>query len=125
MVSEGDRRPGRALDPGRYPGPVTDARKRLLIALGLTLCLGGLLVLAAGPLAALPALLAFLPLLRGHYLGSRALERAIVARRRSARPSPAPASRPALAERAFMARGGRLIADSLAERPPPLATALA
>ena len=59
---------------------VIDGRKRLLLALGVTICLGGALVLAAGLLAALPALLAFLPLLAGHYAGAGRLERAITAR---------------------------------------------
>ena len=51
---------------------VIDDRKRLLLALGVTVCLGGALVLAAGLLAALPALLAFLPLLAGRYARRRA-----------------------------------------------------
>ena len=51
--------------------------RRLLLAVGLTVMLGGTLALAAGVLAALPALLAFLPLLAGRYLGADRLEAAI------------------------------------------------
>ena len=98
-----------------------DDRKRLLLALGVTVCLGGALVLAAGLLAALPALLAFLPLLAGHYAGAERLERAITARLARPRERGAPSPRPALVLRAGTSRGGRLIADSLAKRPPPLA----
>jgi hypothetical protein len=94
-------------------------RARLLLALGVTACLGGALVLAAGPLAALPALLAFLPLLGGHYLGGRQLERAITARLPGATRRRSVPRRPRPLARAFAARGGRLIADSLAKRPPP------
>ena len=97
---------------------VTCARNRVLLALGVTVFLGGALALAAGLLAALPGLLAFLPLLAGRYIGAARLERAIAARS-GARSRPASAPRPRLAQRVLAPRGGRLIAESLAERAPP------
>jgi hypothetical protein len=100
-------------------------RWRLLLALAVTLALGVTLVLAAGVLAALPALLAFIPLLAGRYLGADKLERLIAARARpSARRPRARARRPGLAPLALAPRGGRLIAFSLAKRPPPVPLAL-
>jgi hypothetical protein len=98
---------------------------RLLFAVAITLALGGALIFAVGLLAALPALVAFLPLLAGHYLGADKLD-ALIERRVGSRakavslPSPA-RTRPAT----FAIRGGRLLAASLAERPPPHAPALA
>jgi hypothetical protein len=93
------------------------APARLLLAIGVTVALGGALTLSAGILAALPALLAFLPLLAGHYVGADRLERLVarrVARRRPPRrialPRPVRLARPT---------GGALIAASLAERAPP------
>ncbi len=91
------------------------------------------LALAALPLAgvhsdvllALPVLLFALPLLAGRYVGEERLARltaAFVAVRRRPR-----ASQPVGARRAPLAfpRGGRLIAASLAVRPPPGAPRLA
>ncbi|MQA74888.1 MAG: hypothetical protein GEU88_11200 [Solirubrobacterales bacterium] len=76
----------------------------------------------AGLLAAVPALLVFVPLLAGRYLGAERLER-LIARRAPGRSRRAPrrAARPTLGVRVCFPRGGRLIADSLAGRPPPLA----
>jgi hypothetical protein len=96
---------------------VNNGRNRLLLAVGVTIGVGGALILAAGLFAALPVLLAFLPLLAGHYIGASRLERAIVARTVRSRPTSTP--RPRLAPRALAPRGGRLIAESLAERGPP------
>jgi len=82
----------------------------------------GVLAVAAGPLATLPVLFAFLPLLAGRYLGAGALERLIEARFPPARPrSPRRLARPRVTPVVLMARGGALLARSLAERPPPAA----
>jgi hypothetical protein len=71
-----------------------------------------------GVLYVAPALLLLLPLLFGRYVGEERIaalgDRAMPARRRAARSVPAP--------RAFarlMHRGGRLVASSMAKRPPP------
>ena len=83
------------------------------------------LALAAGPLAALPVLFAFLPLLAGRYLGVEGLERLIEARFPAARPrSPQRIGTPRSAFAASLPRGGSLLATSLAKRPPPPAQAL-
>jgi hypothetical protein len=64
-----------------------------------------------------PAVLLSLPLARGHYVG----ERALLARARSPRRSrpPARSTPPSRIERQ-VTRGARLIARSLAKRPPPV-----
>lgn len=96
---------------------------RVVLAIAVTIGLGGALVLAAGALAALPALLAFLPLFAGRYLGADRLE-ALIERRRDRRArKPARSRLPRFAAYSFPARGGRLIARSLAERGPPPASA--
>jgi hypothetical protein len=86
--------------------------------LGISLAAG--LILVAGPLGALPALLAFVLLFAGHYPGARQLDRLIVAARR-ANPRVRLAARPAPRRpiRTRMGRGGVLIGSSLAKRPPP------
>jgi hypothetical protein len=91
---------------------------RITALIGVALAAG--LVLATGPLGALPALLAFVLLFAGHYPGATRLDRMIVAARRSAARSRA-TSRPAPRRpiRARVRRGGALIASSLAKRPPP------
>jgi hypothetical protein len=101
--------------------------RRVLVALTLlsSLCL---LAEAAGMLTptllyAAPLLLVALPLLAGRYLGEdRFVRLAQGARQRRRRPAQR-LSAPAGARRALRAvpRGGRLIADSLAVRPPPVA----
>lgn len=96
---------------------------RIALALALTLALGGVLALAAGLFAALPALLAFVPLLAGRYIGADRLESLIERRRRSPRPRAVAALRPRVRPVLFDVRGGRLIAASLAERPPPASPA--
>src|SRR5687768_5923523 len=88
----------------------------------LVLACVGLLALAAGPLATLPVLLAFVPLLAGRYLGSAALDRLIEARTTVARQRSPRRLAGARALRSIrFPRGGSLIASSLAKRPPPLA----
>jgi hypothetical protein len=99
--------------------------QRLLLAL--TAVVSALLLLAA--LAghaellayAAPALVVALPLIAGRYLGEDAIarlrERAVTRPRR--RPATAPMPRPRFA--ALVPRGGRLLASSLAVRPPPSA----
>jgi hypothetical protein len=85
-----------------------------------------LLAFAAGPLATLPVLLAFLPLLAGRYLGAEAIDRLIESRLAAVRPrSPRRLPRPRAVRAAFVPRGGSLLASSLAKRPPPLALTLA
>ncbi len=98
---------------------------RILLAVAVTLALCALLVLAAGPFAALPAMLAFLPLIAGHYLGADKLDELIERRRAASRPRPERALRTRVRPPLFDVRGGRLIASSLAKRPPPAAIAYA
>jgi len=65
-----------------------------------------------------PFFVALAPLLLGRYPGERRLAAALVKRRRLPRPArSAPA--PARAPHVVVARGGALIARSLATRPPP------
>ena len=70
-------------------------------------------------LLAVPALLLFLPLLGGRYVGEDGLAR-LAGRLATARvrPAAAHAGRPRRAPR-VLPRGGRLIAAALAERGPP------
>ena len=91
---------------------------RIRALLGAALAAG--LILATGPLGALPALLAFVLLFAGHYPGANRLDRLIIATRRAS-PRPRAASRraPRRPIRARIGRGGALIASSLAKRPPP------
>ena len=102
--------------------------RRVLVALTLlsSLCL---LAEAAGVLApallyAAPLLLVALPLVAGRYLGEgRIVQLARAVQQRRRRRPVARASTPAGARWALRAipRGGRLIAHSLAVRPPPVA----
>jgi hypothetical protein len=92
---------------------------RVVLAIAVTIGLGGALVLAAGAFAALPALLAFLPLFAGRYVGAARLEALIDRRRNVASRRHSTVARPQAAEPRFRARGGRLIAGALAKRPPP------
>jgi hypothetical protein len=109
---------GRAYDERVMP------RRDKRIVLGLVvlsmLCAVGQWVSGASPdlLLAVPALLLFLPLLGGRYLGEDSLARLAVTERPRRRRR---ASSWAQARRAprVLARGGRLIAESLAERGPP------
>ena len=69
-------------------------------------------------LLAAPALLLFLPLLAGRYVGEDGLLR-VAARSRAPRVRAVSSPRPALRAPRTVARGGRLIAAALAERAPP------
>lgn len=101
---------------------VTSRDRRLLFGLAaLTLALTAL-ALAGGHsdlLVGLPALLFALPLLAGRYVGEERLARLArmvpTASRRAAGSLPTTACR----ELPVLPRGGRLIAASLAVRPPP------
>jgi hypothetical protein len=101
--------------------------RRVLVALTLlsSLCL---LAEAAGVLApallyAAPLLLVALPLIGGRYVGEERIVRLARAVRRRRPRAATRASAPAGARWALRAvpRGGRLIAHSLAVRPPPAA----
>lgn len=81
--------------------------------------------LATGALFLAPALLLLAALLRGHYVGESAICRLAAARRARHRRPLRTATRYIAAARrsAVLAvpRGGRLVASSLAVRPPPAA----
>ncbi len=106
---------------------MTRRDRHLLFGLaGLTLALAALTLVGvhSDVLLALPALLFALPLLAGRYVGEDRLAKLaaafVVARRRPAASLPTTARRSPLA----VPRGGRLIAASLAVRPPPAALRL-
>jgi hypothetical protein len=69
-------------------------------------------------LLAAPALLLFLPLLAGRYVGEERLLR-VAARSRAPRLRAVSSMRPVPRAPRVLARGGRLIAAALAERAPP------
>lgn len=69
-------------------------------------------------LLAAPALLLFLPLLAGRYVGEEGLLR-VAARSRAPRVRAVSCVRPERRAPRVLARGGRLIAVALAERAPP------
>jgi len=75
-------------------------------------------------LLAAPALLLFLPLLAGRYVGEEGLLR-VAARSRASRIRAVSSVRPAPRAPRVLARGGRLIAAALAERAPPAPLLLA
>jgi hypothetical protein len=99
--------------------------RRLLAGVAVLAMLAlGVLVHGAGPgaLLAAPLLTLLAPLLVGRYLGEDHIERLAAARAPRRRPAVtrrlvAPALR---APRVLLPRGGRLLATSLAVRPPPL-----
>jgi hypothetical protein len=98
---------------------------RRLVSLGLLVAVAGGLVLTGSttPLLFLaPWLLVLAPLLAGRYVGERSLLRMARAVRRRP-PARRAASRPAPRRPTVrgLPRGGRLIACSLAVRPPPSA----
>jgi hypothetical protein len=97
------------------------ARGLLALALTGVLVLGLAVGLTTPLLFLAPCLLVLAPLLAGRYLGERSLLRlARAVRRRPSRRRPATArARRRPAARA-LARGGGLIACSLAVRPPPV-----
>jgi hypothetical protein len=87
---------------------------------GALLVAGAVLIAAAGPLGALPALLAFVVLFAGHYPGADRLDRLILAARRyDSRKRASSRRTPRLPIFVLISRGGSLIATSLAKRPPP------
>jgi hypothetical protein len=102
--------------------PARDQR----LLLGAALVTSALLLLAALaghadllPYAA-PLFLLAVPLLAGRYVGEERLERMRSGLRRTPLRAPLAATPPAGRRlRASLPRGGRLIAHSLAERPPP------
>jgi hypothetical protein len=93
-------------------------------ALALTLCWVAALALTGSTDALLflaPALLIAIPLLGGRYIGEELIVKLV---ERRARPARRPASAPSSSLRpvfvSWRPRGTRLIAFSLAKRPPPL-----
>lgn len=107
--------------------PVTRRDRHLLLGLSvLTIALATLTSVGVDSdlLLALPVLLIALPLLAGRYVGEERLARLagafVPARRRAAGSLPTSARRLSQA----LPRGGRLIAASLAVRPPPVALRL-
>lgn len=99
-----------------------------LLAVALTAFPVALLVpgLETGVLFLSPAIVLLASLLSGHYVGEDGLERLVAALRRHEPPrtrthAAAPLPR---RPRALMPRGGRLVATSLAVRPPPLLPAV-
>jgi hypothetical protein len=102
--------------------PARDQR----LLLGAAVATSALLLLAALaghadllPYAA-PLFLMVVPLLAGRYVGEERLERMRSGLRRAPLRAPRAEAPPAFRRAAaFLPRGGRLIAHSLAERPPP------
>jgi len=93
---------------------------RSLLGLVAILAMAAVLIAFIGLLGAAPAVLAFALLCCGQYPGAARIDRAIDARR-AARPHRRSGAAPALPHPviALVSRGGELIADSLAKRPPP------
>lgn len=97
------------------------------LALVCAAAMASLLVLVAGVAGheglvayAAPVLVVVLPLLAGRYLGEEQLVRAVVRARRERRRPVVVAPISARPVSALFPRGGRLIASSLAKRPPPV-----
>jgi hypothetical protein len=102
--------------------PVRDQRFLLgaALATSVLLLLGSLAGHADLLLYVAPVLLIAIPLLAGHYVGEERLERMGSGFRRAPLRAPRTATPQALrGPVALLPRGGRLIAHSLAERPPP------
>ena len=96
---------------------MTSQRARAVLGVA---ALAAVLIAAAGPLGALPALLAFALLFAGHYPGADQLDRWIVAASgRDSRRRPSSSAAPRQPIFVAIGRGGVLIASSLAKRPPP------
>ena len=90
-------------------------------ALAITVCWVALLAVTGATETLLflaPALLIAIPLLCGHYVGEELIVKLAV-RRADRRPRPAKALPARRAPIAWLLRGTRLIATSLAKRPPP------
>jgi hypothetical protein len=94
------------------------------LALAITVCWVFALALSGSTDALLflaPALLIAAPLIAGRYVGEELIARLVVKRsRKPRRPSAFPASAPRLPA-VWLPRGARLVAFSLAKRPPPRA----
>jgi fatty acid desaturase len=92
-----------------------------LLAVALAAFPAALLVpgMETGILLLSPAIVLLALLLTGHYVGEERLHRLAVAVRRRAPRRTRAARRPLPRPRAAMPRGGRLVATSLAVRPPP------
>jgi hypothetical protein len=97
--------------------------QRLLLAAAVATSALLLLAAAAGHaellVYAAPLFLIGVPLLAGRYLGEEQLERLRSGRPARRRLAPAVTRPSGRRPAALLARGGRLIAESLAERPPP------
>ncbi|WP_445147607.1 hypothetical protein [Baekduia sp. Peel2402] len=105
-----------------------ELRPLLLVAvLGVAIALAETVTgLGTGLLLLSPALVLLLPLLAGRYPGEETLERLVARRAPSGRRvRPAPSLPPRRRPRALTRRGGRLLSASLAERGPPVFTAVA
>jgi hypothetical protein len=107
------------------PAAMTPSRRTCIALLAAALAAFGLALLLpgmeTGVLFLSPAIVLLASLLTGHYVGEQSLARFAAASR--PRRSRATACAPAGAARrlrAQMPRGGRLVATSLAVRPPPL-----
>ena len=90
------------------------------LTLGAAIVAGGLGGAGSGFMVMLPALCLLVPLLLDRYPGERRIDR--IRRARAAgllRPSAESPSRALRAGHAQLIRGGRLIAASIAVRPPP------
>jgi hypothetical protein len=102
--------------------PARDQRLLLCAALATSAAL--LTATAAGHadllVYAAPVFILAVPLLAGRYVGEETLQRMRGARTVRRRLAPALAAPACRRPAALLPRGGRLIADSLAERPPPL-----
>jgi hypothetical protein len=101
------------------------ARDQRLLLCGALATSALLLAAAAGGHAELcvyaaPLFILVVPLLAGHYVGEEQLERLRGVRTVRPRLAPTVAAPPGRRPAALLRRGGRLIAHSLAERPPPL-----
>ena len=124
-TAPGRRRLPRALPSVTMMRPMTRRDRQLLFALaGLTLALASLTLVGvhSDVLLAVPALVFALPLLAGRYVGEQQLARLAAAFVAAAPAPPRPRScRRARRAPHALPRGGRLIASSLAVRPPPAA----
>ena len=93
-------------------------------ALAVTVCWVAVLALTGSTDALLfiaPALLIAIPLFCGVYVGEELVAKLVARRARRPRRVAAPTSRPAHVASVWRPRGARLLAFSLATRPPPLA----
>jgi hypothetical protein len=103
--------------------PARDQRLLAGAAIVTALAFLALALVGHGELVAylLPVAIVALPLVAGRYPGGDRLARLQARRRASRRVRPTTESVPASARRpaGALARGGRLIADALAVRPPP------